>query len=77
MEEERKTRRAPVLVALAGVILLAAVWATIALAGGSAPAQKPAKAPTAKTQVQKAKAAPARTHGDGQCPFDQGASSSL
>ena len=34
MEEAPKTRRFPLLVALAGVILLAAIWATMALAGG-------------------------------------------
>jgi hypothetical protein len=79
MEEERKTRRAPVLVALAGVLLLAAVWATMALAGGSSPASKPGKAPAAKAQVSKvkAKANVAGTHGDGQCPFEQGASNDL
>jgi outer membrane murein-binding lipoprotein Lpp len=77
MEEERKTRRVPVLVALAGVLLLAAVWATMALAGGSSPAKKPAKAPAAKTQVSKVKANVAGTHGDRQCPFEQGASNDL
>jgi hypothetical protein len=70
MEEGRKTRRAPLLVALAGVILLAAVWATMALAGDSTPAAKPVKA----------KATPAQTsnyHGssagksDGECPFEE------
>ena len=40
MEEERKTRRVPVLVALATVVVLAAVWATMALAGGSSPASR-------------------------------------
>ena len=78
MEEERKTRRVPVLAALAGVLLLAAIWATMALAGGSSPAAKPAKAPAAKSQVSKAPGAFAGKHGDGQCPFDdQGASNDL
>ncbi len=77
MEEARKTRRVPVLAALAGVLLLAAVWATMALAGGSSPAAKPAKAPAAKAQVSKADATFAGKHGDGRCPFDQGASNDL
>ena len=78
MEEERKTRRVPVLVALATVVVLAAVWATMALAGGSSPAKKPLKAPAAKAHVSKVQANPAGTHGDGQCPFrDQGTSSNL
>ena len=76
MEEERKTRRVPVLVALAGVLLLAAVWATMALAGGSSPAKKPMKAPAAKAHVSKVKSSVAGTHGDGQCPFRQQATSS-
>lgn len=76
MEEERKTRRVPVLVAIAGVVLLAAVWATMALAGGSSPAKKPMKAPAAKAQVTKAQSSVARTHGDGPCPFRQQATSS-
>jgi uncharacterized low-complexity protein len=77
MEEERKTRRFPVLVVLAGVLLLAAVWATMALAGGSSPAKKPLRAPAAKTQVQKAHPSVAGKHGDGQCPFRQGTSNDL
>jgi uncharacterized low-complexity protein len=79
MEEERKTRRVPVLVALAGVLLLAAVWATMALAGGSTPAKKPVKAPAAKAHVSKAQPSVAGKHGDdGQCPFrQQGTSSDL
>ena len=84
MEEARKTRRYPVLVALAGVILLAAIWATMALAGGSTPAAKPAaKAPAAKAQVSKgtaskAQAGSTRSSGDRDCPFeDEGASSDL
>ena len=51
MEEERTTRRASLLIALAGVILLVAVSETMALAGGSTPAGKPAaKAPVAKAK---------------------------
>ena len=53
MEEGRSTRRTPLLAALAGAILLAAVWATMALAGGSTPAATPAKAPAAKAQSSK------------------------
>ncbi len=79
MEEARKTRRFPLLVALAGVILLAAIWATMALAGGSSPAAKPAaKAPAAKTQAVKARAGHAGRSGGHDCPFkDQGASNDL
>lgn len=78
MEEERTTRRAPVLVALAGMLLLAAIWATMALAGGSTPAAKPAKAPAAKAQVSKGSGAPAAKSHDGeQCPYEDGTSSSL
>ena len=79
MEEARKTRRAPILVALAGVILLAAIWATMAFAGGSTPAAKPvkAKAPAAKTQVSKGFTGYAGRSGDHDCPFDQGASNDL
>jgi hypothetical protein len=79
MEEARKTRRYPVLVALAGVILLAAIWATMALAGGSTPAAKPAaKAPAAKSQVSKTQAGFTRSSGDHDCPFeDEGASNDL
>jgi hypothetical protein len=82
MEEARKTRRTPLLVALAGVILLAAVWATMALAGGSQPAAKPAKAPAAKAQKQQTEFSKAQTGyaraGDHDCPFeDEAASNSL
>ena len=79
MEEARKTRRFPLLVALAGVILLAAVWETMALAGGSSPAAKPAaKAPAAKTQASKAQNGFAGKSGDHDCPFeDERASNDL
>ena len=79
MEEARTTRRYPLLVALAGVILLAAIWATMALAGGSSPAAKPAaKAPAAKTQVSKAQHGLAGTSGGRDCPNkDRGASNDL
>ncbi len=79
MEEARKTRRYPVVVALAGVILLAAIWATMAVAGGSSPAAKPAaKAPAAKTQVSKVQRGFAGKSGDHDCPNrDQGASNDL
>ena len=77
MEEAPKTRRYPLLVALAGVILLAAVWATMALAGGSSPAAKPAaKAPAAKAKVSKVQGY-AGFSGDQDCPNkDRGTSSS-
>ena len=78
MEEARQTHRAPILVALAGVILLAAIWATMALAGGSTPAAKPAaKAPAAKTQVSKAQNGFAGKSGDHDCPLEGGASNDL
>jgi hypothetical protein len=79
MEEARKTRRFPLLVALAGVILLAAIWATMALAGGSSPAKKPAAgAPAAKAQVSKVQGGHAGRTGGHHCPFeDQGASNDL
>jgi hypothetical protein len=79
MEEARTTRRHPLLVALAGVILLAAIWATMALAGGSSPAAKPAaKAPAAKTQASKTQSGYAGKTGDHDCPFeDEGASNDL
>lgn len=79
MEEARKTRRFPLLVALAGVILLAAIWATMALAGGSSAAAKPAaKPPAAKTQFSKAQGGHAGKAGGHDCPFeDQRASNDL
>ena len=79
MEEARKRRRAPLLVALAGVLLLAAMWAAMAFAGGSTPAAKPvkAKAPAAKVQVQQGYTGYAGKSGDHDCPNDQGASNDL
>ncbi len=78
MEEARQTRRAPLLVALAGVILLAAVWATMALAGGSSPAAKPAaKAPAAKTQISKVQGGFAGKSGDQDCPLERRTSNDL
>jgi hypothetical protein len=67
------------LVVLAGVILLAAIWATMALAGSSTPAAKPAaKAPAAKTQISKAQFGYAGKSGDHDCPFEnEGASNDL
>jgi hypothetical protein len=78
MEEARTTRRTPLLVAFAGVILLAAVWATMALAGGSSQAAKPAQAPAAKAQVSKVQAGPAADADGHDCPFEnEGASNDL
>jgi outer membrane murein-binding lipoprotein Lpp len=79
MEEAPKTRRYPLLVALAGMILLAAIWATMAVAGGSSPAAKPAaKAPAAKTQVSKVQSGYAGFSDGRDCPNkDQGASNDL
>jgi hypothetical protein len=79
MEEAPKTRRYPLLVVLAGVILLAAIWATMAVAGGSSPAAKPAaKAPAAKTQASKAQGGFAGKSGGRDCPNeDEGASNDL
>ena len=65
MEEGRKTRRAPLLVALAGILLLAAMWATMALAGGSSPAAKPVKAkaalPSPRRRTAPSPASPVRS----------------
>ena len=77
MEEARTTRRAPLLVALAGVLLLAAVWATMALAGGSSPAAKPAKAPAAPAQSSSDQTGYAGKSGDHDCPFEEGTSNDL
>ena len=79
MEEERTTRRYPLLVALAGVILLPAIWATMALAGGSSPAAKPAaNAPAAKAKAVNARTGHAGKTGGHDCPFkDQAASNDL
>ena len=78
MEEERTTRRAPLLVALAGVFLLAAVWATMALAGGgSSPAAKPAKAPAAPAQSSQDQNGYAGKSGDHDCPSEEGTSNDL
>ncbi len=76
MEEARRTRRAPLLVALAGVLLLAAMWATMALAGGSTPAAKPAKAKAAPAQSSKVHGFAGKSGGE-RCPFKEGTSSDL
>jgi hypothetical protein len=76
MEEARTTGRRPLLVALAGVILLAAIWATMALAGGSEPAAKPVQAPAAKAQASSPQKAFTGGHADGRdCPFEDDAAS--
>jgi hypothetical protein len=76
MEEARTRRRSPLLVALAGVVLLAAGWATMALAGGPTQAAKPAQAPAATSQSSKAQAGPAAgTADDHDCPFEDGGAS--
>ena len=75
MEEARKTRRFPLLVALAGVILLAAVWASMALAGGSSPAAKPAEAPAAKAENSNVQSGYAGKSGGEDCPFEDEAAS--
>ena len=77
MEEERQTRRAPLLVAVAGVILLAAIWATMAVAGGSSPAAKPVKAKPAPAQFSKAHGTFAGKSGGERCPFEEGTSNDL
>ena len=76
MEEGRKRRRAPLLAALVGIFLLAAVWATMALAGGSAPAAKPVKA-KAPAQSAKAHGMFSGKSGDKQCPFRERSSNDL
>jgi hypothetical protein len=77
MEEARTTRRAPLLVALAGILLLAAVWATMALAGGSEPAAKPAKAPAAPAQSSQDQNGYAGKSGGRDCPDEEGTSHDL
>ena len=77
MEEARTTRRAPLLVALAGMLLLAAVWATMALAGGSTPAAKPAKAPAAPAQSSQDQNGYAGKSGRHDCPSEEGTSHDL
>lgn len=79
MEEARTARRSALLAAIVGVLALAAVWATVALAGGSSQAAKPVKA--------KAKATPAQSSygqngvagksGGEDCPFKDRASNDL
>ena len=78
MEEARQTRRAPILIAMAGVILLAAIWATMALAGGSTTAAKPVKQKAAPAQKANGWTAyPTKGAGDHDCPNEQGASNDL
>jgi hypothetical protein len=82
MEEAPKRRRTPLFATLAGVLLLASVWAAMAFAGGSTQsAAKPvkAKAPAAaKVQAGKSYTGYAGTFGDHDCPNrDQGASNDL
>ena len=77
MEEGRKTRRAPLLVALAGILLLAAVWATMAFAGGSAPAAKPVKAKVTPAQSSKAHGTFTGKAGGERCPFADRTSNDL
>ena len=77
MEEKRTTRRAPLIVALAGTLLLAAMWATMALAGGSTPAVKPVNAKAAPAQSAKAHGTNAGKSGREKCPFKEGTSNNL
>jgi hypothetical protein len=77
MEEGRKTRRAPLLIALAGVLLLVAVWATMAFAGNSTPAAKPVKAKAAPAQTSKAHSTFAGKSGGERCPLREGTSNDL
>ena len=77
MEEGRKTRRAPLLLALVGILLLAAVWATMAFAGGSAPAAKPVKAKVTPAQSSKAHSTYTGTAGGERCPFADRTSNDL
>jgi hypothetical protein len=77
MEEGRKARRAPLLVALGGIFLLAAVWATMAFAGGSAPAAKPVKAKVTPAQSAKAHGIFTGKAGAERCPFADRTSNDL
>jgi uncharacterized low-complexity protein len=80
MEEARTTRRTrtPLVAALAAAFLLAAIWATMAVAGGSTPAAKPVKAKVTPAQTSTAHKSFAGKAGGGRCPFeDQRASNDL
>ncbi len=77
MEEGRKTRRVPLLVALVGIFLLAAVWATMAFAGGSTPAAKPVNAKVTPAQSSKAHSIFTGKAGAEQCPFADHSSNDL
>jgi hypothetical protein len=80
MEEARKTRRSALLVAIVGVLALAAVWATVAIAGGSGQAAKPVKAKAKATPAQSSfghQGVAGKSGSDHQCPFRDGASNDL
>jgi hypothetical protein len=77
MEEGRKTRRAPLLVTLAGVLLLAAVWAAMAFAGSSTPAAKPIKAKVTPAQTSKVHGNSAGKSDGERCPFEERSSNDL
>ena len=78
MEAAPGRRRVALIASLVVVLAAAALWASLALAGGSgstakAPAKKPVAGQVADTSTW---SKPARQrHGDGDCPFrrDQGA----
>jgi hypothetical protein len=72
MEAARGRRKVALLASLAVVLAAAALWASLALAGGSgtsakAPAKKPVAGQVAGTS--KAQKPMAQRHDDGQCPY--------
>ena len=74
MEAASGRRRIALVASLVVVLAAAALWAGLALAGGSGTSAKaPAKKPVA-TQVagtSKASKPAGKAHGDGDCPFRQ------
>jgi hypothetical protein len=72
MEAASGRRRVALLASLVVVLAAAALWASLALAGGSgssakAPAKKPAAGQVA--DPSRASTPAAKRHGDGDCPF--------
>ena len=73
MEAAPGRRRVAMMASLVVVLAAAALWASLALAGGSgssakAPAKKPVASQVAGTD-KAAKPGANKRHGDGQCPF--------
>jgi hypothetical protein len=77
MEAASGRRRVAFVAAMVVVLVAAALWASLALAGGSGSSAKaPAKKPAAVKVAGMSKAAkPMARHDDGQCPFRRDQSS--